>query len=173
MKRGVFFDRDGIVNRSPGPGYVQRWEDFHLMPDFPAVLRAVRNAGYEAIVVTNQRGVARGLMTAAAVDAIHERLAARLQEEFGLRLLDILCCPHGDGQCECRKPQPGMLLAAAARHDIDLARSWMVGDSERDIEAGRRAGCRTVRVGGSGEPTQADYRVDDLAELERLLRRLL
>jgi D-glycero-D-manno-heptose 1,7-bisphosphate phosphatase len=157
MVRCVFFDRDGIVNRWPGRGYVTRWEDFHLLPAFVDVLRTVGELGYEAVIVTNQSGVARGVMSLEAVESIHARFRDRLAAEHGLELLDVLCCPHDEGECECRKPKPGMLLEAAARHGIDLPASWMVGDSERDIEAGRAAGCRTVLVDGEGEPTRADF----------------
>jgi histidinol-phosphate phosphatase family protein len=161
----VFFDRDGVVNRSPGEGYVERWEDFELMPGFAEVLSAVSRRGYAAVIVTNQSGVARGVMTRTTVEQIHGRLEALLEERYGERVLDILYCPHDDGECTCRKPQPGMILQAAAEHGLDLGASWMVGDSERDIVAGRRAGCRTVLVGGSAAGTRADVQVADMREL--------
>jgi len=174
MIQCVFFDRDGIVNRSPGPGaYVERWADFHLLPDFVEVLRIVRSRGYAAVIITNQRGVALGRMTRETVEDMHQRLRDGLRAEHGLELLDILYCPHDEGACACRKPAPGMLLEAARRHDIDLGRSWMVGDSETDIEAGRRAGCRTIRVGGVGEPTRADARAPDMAALRSGIANLL
>ena len=173
MKACVFFDRDGIVNRSPGPGYVHRWEDFELMPEFVTALRIVRDAGYEAVVVTNQRCVATGVVPAGEVERIHRELKACLSREYGLNLTDILYCPHDNGQCDCRKPQPGMLIEAARRHRLDLSRSWMIGDSERDVEAGRGAGCRTVLVGRVAGPGVADYRVDDMSELPSLLERVL
>jgi histidinol-phosphate phosphatase family protein len=173
-KKCVFLDRDGIVNAPPGEErYVRKAEDFVLQPAFPAVLREIAGAGFEAIVVTNQRGVALGLMTIEDVAGIHGRLADILREEHGLSLLDVMCCPHDRGECECRKPKPGMLLAAAARHGIDLSASWMVGDQERDIEAGRRAGCRTILVEAADAVTAADYKVRDLTELAALLRRVL
>jgi len=172
MKKCVFFDRDGIVNQSPGAGYVERWADFVLLPRFVDVLRIVRSKGYEAVIVTNQKGVARGIMTMDAVNEIHRNLRAVLQREHGLDLLDILCCPHGDGECECRKPKPGMLLEAARRHDLDLKASWMIGDQGKDIEAGRAAGCRTILVKRNADPTiQADYRVQDLDELKSLIEK--
>jgi histidinol-phosphate phosphatase family protein len=174
MRKCVFFDRDGIVNRAPGDGrYVRNWRGFRLLPGFVDVLRLARARGYEAVVVTNQRGVARGLMTQAAVDDIHARLRRALSVRHGLALLDVLCCPHEEGTCGCRKPRPGMLLTAAAEHGIDLKASWMVGDHESDIEAGQRAGCRTVLVGAGDGPSTADYRVSDLAALRTLLARLL
>jgi len=173
MKKCIFFDRDGIVNKSPGPGYVERWEDFHLMPDFPAVLSTVREMGYEAVVVTNQRGVSRGIMTLETLNEIHRKLKSLLDRKHGLELLDIFFCPHGEWECECRKPKPGMLLEAAKRHDLDLKSSWMVGDGEKDIEAGRRAGCRTILVSDGKLDTKADFVVPDLKSLESLLKSVL
>jgi len=170
----VFFDRDGIVNASPGAGYVERWEDFRLQPEFVKALRLVREAGYEAVVVSNQRGVALGKMSSAVVDDMHDRLHRTLRECHRLNLLDVLYCPHDDRDaCGCRKPQPGMLLEAARRHGIDLKCSWMIGDQERDIEAGRRAGCRTILVSPGEGLSTADFRVRDLQELNRLLQKLL
>ena len=169
----VFFDRDGVVNESPGPGYVERWEDFKLLPDFVRVLRLVRRRGYPAVIVSNQRGVARGVVPAAEVERIHRELRVVLRDRHGLDLLDIFYCPHDLGQCTCRKPAPGMLLAAAERHGLDLSASWMVGDHEKDVEAGSRAGCRTILLGPGDGPTAADYQVEDLKALERLFARLL
>ena len=172
MKRCVFFDRDGIVNRAPGPGYVERWADFVLLPEFVETLRVVRRKGYEAVVVTNQRGVARGIMTQDAVDQIHRNLRTELKCRHKLELLDVLCCPHGKDECDCRKPKPGMLLEAARRHNLDLATSWMIGDNDSDVEAGRAAGCRTIRVGQSAE-RRADYTVPDMAALKSLVEKEL
>lgn len=143
----VFFDRDGIVNKSPGQGrYVTRWHDFHLIPEFPICLRSVQEMGYQAVIVTNQRAVARGLMSIKVLEDIHRRLRHLLMRQYGLALLDIVYCPHNANECSCRKPNPGMLLAMADKHRLDLAASWMIGNSETDVEAGKRAGCRTVLV---------------------------
>jgi histidinol-phosphate phosphatase family protein len=169
MKKCVFFDRDGIVNESPGPGYVERWEDFVLQADFVDALRAARAAGYGAAVITNQRGVALGKMTVETLEDMHRRLRDLLEQDHGLTLLDVLYCPHERNACRCRKPQPGMLIEAARRHDIDLAASWMVGDSESDIEAGARAGCTTVLVSPDAVTTRADHHVRTMADLARLL----
>lgn len=161
----VFFDRDGIVNESPGPGYVERWEDFHLLPEFVEALRIVTRLGYVAVIVTNQRGVALGRMSAETVDEMHRRLRAILQERHGLELLDIRTCPHERDRCQCRKPKPGMILDAARLHGIDLSQSWMVGDSPSDAEAGRAAGCRTILVGKKGAPGLADVLLPDMSAL--------
>jgi D-glycero-D-manno-heptose 1,7-bisphosphate phosphatase len=174
MRKCIFFDRDGIVNESPGPRrYVERWEDFRLRTPFVRILRRTTEAGYAAVVVTNQRGVALGAVAELELERIHRLLRESLKREHGLELLDILYCPHNEGTCECRKPRPGMLLEAARRHGLDLKGSWMIGDSESDVEAGRRAGCRTVLVNGSSESSIADLRVADLVDLESRLDEIL
>lgn len=174
QKKCVFFDRDGIVNESPGVRkYVLDWDDFRLFPEFPECLRVARRHGYESAIVTNQRAVALGLISVGRLNAIHQRLRELLEKEHRLALLDIEYCPHDVGQCFCRKPEPGMLLKIAARHDIELGRSWMIGDSESDVEAGRRAGCRTIRVGPSTIPSQADILLDSMRNLPARLDALL
>lgn len=171
--RCVFFDRDGIVNKTPMTRYVERLADFFIIPEFVDVLRAVRNMGYEAIVATNQRGVALGIVSIETLEEIHENLRTTLAEKHGLKLLDVLYCPHDEGQCDCRKPQPGMLIEAARRHNIDLKSSWMVGDNEKDVEAGRRAGCKTILVAPGTPDTRADFNVADMAGLKSLLADVL
>jgi histidinol-phosphate phosphatase family protein len=169
LRPAVFFDRDGIVNASPGPGYVERREDFHLLPEFMDALRVVADRGYAAVVVTNQRGVGRGLMSQAELDRIHDGLVAALAGE-GLKLADIRVCTAVTDDDPRRKPNPGMLVEAAATHALDLSRSWMIGDSEKDIEAGRRAGCAvTVRVHPVAE-TGATVRLRGMDELAPYLR---
>lgn len=173
MRKCVFFDRDGIVNKYPGPGYLERWEDFVLLPDFVAVLKTVRDLAFEAVIITNQQGVAKGIVKLEEVERIHANLAALLRDKHGLALLDIMCCPHREGECNCRKPSPEMLLAAARKHGIDLGASWMIGDNEKDVEAGRRAGCRTVFVGPADKGKEADFHVKTMAELQTRIARIL
>jgi D-glycero-D-manno-heptose 1,7-bisphosphate phosphatase len=167
MKKCIFFDRDGIVNKSPGPGYVEKGEDFKLLPEFVEVLRIAQRLGYEAVVVTNQQGVAKGVVSLEEVEKIHANLKKVLKDKYNLALLDIMCCPHREGTCECRKPKPGMILEAAKRHGIDLKSSWMVGDDVKDVETGKRAGCRTIFVGPQGKGSGADYVVENMAELQK------
>jgi D-glycero-D-manno-heptose 1,7-bisphosphate phosphatase len=172
LRPAVFFDRDGVINVSPGPGlYVESPEAFVMFPGFPAVLRTVRDLGYETVVVTNQRGVALGRMTVETLDAIHEKMKELLRRE-GLAFRDIRACLAGDSSDPMRKPNPGLLLEAAEIWHLDLARSWMIGDAEIDVQAGQRAGCQTVRICGDGEPTQATVRARDLDELRGFLQGL-
>jgi D-glycero-D-manno-heptose 1,7-bisphosphate phosphatase len=169
----VFFDRDGIVNRRPTRDrYVRRWDEFELIPEFADALKVVLEHGYEAVIVTNQKGISTGRMTQADVDHIHHSLRAVLRAR-GLHLCDIMVCAAPDDHHTHRKPNPGMLIEAARKHGLDLARSWMIGDQEKDVEAGRRAGCRTVLVGEPETATAADYRVPDMAALVLFLRKHL
>jgi histidinol-phosphate phosphatase family protein len=169
----IFFDRDGIVNESPGPGYVERWGDFHLQPGFVAALRTVTAKGYPAIIVTNQQGVAKGLYTEEELENIHGQFRAMLHAH-GLDVADIYYCPHfADAGCECRKPKPGMLTRAAKEHDLDLAASWMIGDGERDVEAGKNARCKTIRVCSPDEKTAADIQVEHIDEVAGILEKEL
>lgn len=176
MKAGahpcVFFDRDGIVNHPPSDEqrYVTKAEEFHLLPGFVAALRVALDHGYHAVIVTNQSGISRGRMSHADLERIHEKLKSLLRDE-GVDLHDILVCDSADDAHPNRKPNPGMLLEAARKHDLDLARSWMIGDQEKDIEAGRRAGVgHTVKVRQHPAQTHADFRVDSIDQLAELLR---
>ncbi len=173
MRKCVFFDRDGIVNYPPGPGYVERWQDFKIIPEFVDVFRMFAGKGYDAVVVTNQRGVARGVMSLQALNEIHAYMIKTLAAEHGMAFLDVMCCTHDRDECECRKPKPGMLLNAAGKHGIDLSLSWMIGDNEKDVEAGRRAGCRTVLVSDKPGETSADHKVPDMQALKTLVASLL
>jgi len=168
-----FFDRDGIVNRAPGPGYVESWAAFHLLPEFPVVLKKITDAGYAGVVITNQRCVARGIITEEVLLDMHRRLRALLREEYGLELLDIYYCPHERDTCECRKPKPGMIMRAAEEHNLDLAGSWVVGDQQTDVETGKRAGCRTIYVTDAPCRDDADITVPGMKELVSAIDSLL
>ncbi|HZC04581.1 MAG TPA: HAD family hydrolase [Ktedonobacterales bacterium] len=147
----LFLDRDGTLTYPYH--YPSRPEHLRLYPGIGEPLRTLQQAGFRLVVVTNQSGVARGFFTEADLARMHTRLQAMLWEH-GVRLDAVYHCPHHpDGvvsglsvRCDCRKPQPGMVLQAAGDLNLDLARSWFVGDILDDIEAGARAGCRTVLV---------------------------
>lgn len=169
----IFFDRDGIVNESPGPGYVERWEDFHLMPGFVKALRVATAKGYPAVIITNQQGVAKGLYSEDDLKDMHERMRAQLREQ-GLDVLDIFQCIHFASEgCACRKPKPGMIFEASRKHQLELSGSWMIGDSEKDVEAGQAAGCRTIRVCPLTENTKADFHVEQMDEVAAILEKEL
>ena len=143
--RAVFLDRDGVlnkaivVNRKPFPP--SHLGDFELLPGVDSAISDLKQAGFLLIVTTNQPDVARGTQSRAVVDQMHERLRVELPVD------EILVCWHDDAAvCECRKPQPGLILKAARDHSIDLPSSFMVGDRWRDVDAGHAAGCSTLFV---------------------------
>jgi transaldolase len=144
-RAAVFLDRDGVLTEAMAVAGVPRplapEAGLHLRPGVPAACRQLHGAGLQLICVSNQPDIARGTVSAAAVDALNQDLARQL----GLDA--VLVCPHDDADlCDCRKPLPGLLLQAARTFDLDLDRSVMVGDRWRDIEAGRAAGCITVFI---------------------------
>ena len=144
-RRVVFLDRDGVLNRAvvrDGKPYPPRsLDELEILPGTPEALARLQAAGFRLIVVTNQPDVARGKQTRSMVEMIHKALQAQLPlDEFRV-------CYHDDADgCACRKPAPGMLLDAAKGTDFDLATSFMVGDRWRDVEAGNRAGVKTVLI---------------------------
>jgi D-glycero-D-manno-heptose 1,7-bisphosphate phosphatase len=162
----VFLDRDGVLNRpiirDGRPYPPATLEEFSVLPEVPGACDRLRRAGFVLLVVTNQPDIARGVQDRAVVDEIHRQLLCTLPIDR------VYVCPHDDVDgCDCRKPGPGMLLEAARDLGLNLANSFMVGDRWRDVEAGRRAGCRTVFVDrGYSEqtPTDPDAAVSDLGE---------
>jgi D-glycero-D-manno-heptose 1,7-bisphosphate phosphatase len=147
MSKAVFLDRDGVINRKPPEGqYVTRWEELHLLPDVAGAIGLLNRAGFRVIIVSNQRCVAKGLITVHELESMHLRMCEQLAAD-GATIDGVYYCPHERWlACSCRKPAPGMLLAAARKHQLDLAASWMIGDSEIDVEAGCNAGCKTARL---------------------------
>jgi D-glycero-D-manno-heptose 1,7-bisphosphate phosphatase len=160
MTRAVFLDRDGVINQKQPEGrYVTRWTEFRFLPAAFEAIALLNRTGFSAIVVTNQRCVARGLIGAHELELLHSRMCSELKLA-GAFITEVYYCPHDtQPSCICRKPAPGMLLQAAQDHEIDLGNSWMIGDSAADIEAGRRAGCKTAFIGTPGE-TAASLRPD-------------
>lgn len=167
LSRAVFFDRDGIINERRPDDYVKTPAEFILLPDIFQLLPEVHRRGALAIVITNQRGIARGLMSSGDLQTIHDFMQDEVERRTGERFDAIYYCPHErDENCHCRKPRPGMLLDAARDHAIDLAASWMIGDTESDIEAGHAAGCRAALVAANeGRQSQADIVASSLIEV--------
>jgi D-glycero-D-manno-heptose 1,7-bisphosphate phosphatase len=160
MKWAVFLDRDGTINEEVE--YLDDPDELRLIPGAAEAIHFLNQAGVPAIVVTNQAGVGRGYFSEARVEAIHQQLAKQLAAHDA-RLDAIYYCPHHpDEGCDCRKPKPGMLKGAAREHGLDLSRSFAVGDKVSDLEAGRRAGCRTVLVlTGYGTEAQEAFKHSD------------
>ncbi len=147
MKRAIFLDRDGVINRKPPEhGYVKSWSEFHWLPTAKQAIKLINQSDYLAVIISNQRGVARGLMSSEDVEKIYTRIQQDLSK-IGTRLDAAYWCYHDDLHgCDCRKPKPGLILKAAADLNIDLFNSWVIGDEEKDIKAGKAAGCKTFLV---------------------------
>lgn len=155
-QKAVFLDRDGTINRYVG--FLRNIDDFELLPGVVEAIKAINASGFLAIVVTNQPVIARGEVTYDQLQEIHNKMETLLGAE-GAYLDAIYFCPHHphkgyEGEipelkieCDCRKPKPGMLLKAAEDFNIDLSLSWMIGDGENDVKAGKAAGCKTGLIG--------------------------
>ncbi len=143
----VFLDRDGVLNRNPGRGrYVCSWAEWEWLPGAKKALVLFHDAGYRVIVITNQSGIARGVMTEQALADIHQHMKASVRAEGG-EISAIYYCPHSqDDGCECRKPKPGMLFEAQRDLGLDLGRTYFIGDDERDGQTGEAAGCPWILV---------------------------
>jgi D-glycero-D-manno-heptose 1,7-bisphosphate phosphatase len=172
-RRAVFLDRDGVIcrpivrqRRPYAPASVAELE---LLPGVPEALCALKSAGYQLVVVTNQPDVARGTLPKVVLDSMHERLRSILPLDA------IFTCLHDDDdRCGCRKPLPGLITHAMQELDIDRTASYLVGDRWRDMEAGRRAGCRTVFVAYDYDeplPQCYDFRVSSLVEAAGIILR--
>ena len=148
----VFLDRDGVINQD-SPNFIKSRTEFHPLPGSIEAIARLSRVGVRVIVITNQSGINRGIVPLGELQAIHREVCTAVSNRGG-RISDILFCPHRpDEECDCRKPKPGLILAACRRHGIDLSRSVMIGDSARDILSGQAAGCgHTVLVRtGNGE----------------------
>lgn len=169
--RTAFLDRDGTINEAAPEGeYVTSPEQIRLLPGAAEAIRLLGEHQAKVVVVTNQRGIALGKMSEADLTAVHERLERELAGA-GAHLDAILHCPHPEGACDCRKPGGGMFERAAREVEgVELAGAAMVGDTARDVEAGRRLGLTTVRIGSTpaGEPA-ADHEARDLLGAVRWL----
>ncbi|MDR0549520.1 MAG: D-glycero-beta-D-manno-heptose 1,7-bisphosphate 7-phosphatase [Deltaproteobacteria bacterium] len=164
--KAVFLDRDGVLNEERG--YLWLWSDWRWLPGVILALTRLKKAAYKLVVVTNQSGVAKGLYQESDVIALHRRVAEDLAQN-GLVLDGYYYCPHhpdfpaspGDDPCACRKPAPGLILAAAKDLDLDLSRSYLVGDKLSDLEAARAAGVKPILVrGGYGSLAESQVAPD-------------
>jgi len=176
MNKAAFLDRDGVINqKAPSEDeYITRWEEMHILPGVVEAIALLNRADFRVMVISNQRCIAKGLLTSAELDSMHLRMCRELAA-MGAQIDALYYCPHEEQPpCECRKPKPGMLFAAANEHEIDLSSSWMIGDSEKDVEAGRSAGCRTVRIvsADAGANDGADALAQSLLEAVQMILRL-
>ena len=163
----IFLDRDGVLNVDR-VDYVYRMEEFIIPPGVGEALRALKDAGYLLVIITNQSGIAKGVYKREDVYMIHQAI----QDGTGVELDDIYFCPYHekfDSHSLTRKPGSLMIEKAAAKYEVDMDASWMVGDHERDITAGTRAGLRTIRWAPQGTETKATHLVDDLLAASKII----
>jgi D-glycero-D-manno-heptose 1,7-bisphosphate phosphatase len=171
MRPAIFLDRDGVLNRvvwrEGKPASPRSLEEVEIEADAPAALARLKDAGYLLFAVTNQPDVRRGKMSRSALDQIHHHLAAQLP------LCEIAACVHDDRDaCDCRKPKPGLVVELARRHGLDLGRSWVVGDQDRDTASAAAAGCRAVLLARSyNSGAGAEHVVDTLTQAVDLMMR--
>jgi len=159
MDKGIFLDRDGVINEvlTDRVQYVNEPEQLHLLPGVGKSIKQLNDAGFKVFVVTNQGGIGLGYMTEQTLTAIHHEMRVQLALDAAI-ITDIAYCPHAPyAKCACRKPKPKMLLDLAKQHHIDLGDSYMIGDRSSDIEAGQKAGTHTIFIGKAmAEVTSAD-----------------
>lgn len=180
-QKAIFLDRDGTINKYKG--FIRNVEDIELLPGVTEAIKKINNMGYLAIVVTNQPVIARGEVTIEQLEEMHNKIETLLGNE-GAYIDGLYYCPHHpdkgyDGEipelkikCNCRKPEPGMLLKASEDFNIDLEKSWMVGDSKNDIIAGKKAGCKTAIIDSNDIYANIDGKslleiVDKIEQLEK------
>jgi D-glycero-D-manno-heptose 1,7-bisphosphate phosphatase len=167
MNKCIFLDRDGVLNEEVGT-YVFKKEDFKILDGVKEAIQKFKAAGYLLIVITNQSGIAKGLYTKNDVMACHEIL----QKECGFLIDDIYFCPHHedfDTASLLKKPNSLMIEKAMAKHNIDPDQSWMIGDQDRDITAGKKAGLRTIFVSNHKTEPNAEANIHSLLEAIRLV----
>lgn len=182
MRKVIFLDRDGTINVEKS--YLYKWEDFEFEKNAIEGLKELKNLGYEFIVVTNQSGIGRGYYTEEDLVALNNQMTEKLKE-FGVEILECFYCPHhpekGIGKykvdCNCRKPNPGMLLEGIKKYDVDIENSFMIGDKKGDLEAGKKAGLKSILVlTGYGKKIEEEVKVNyliakDLLEVAAILKK--
>lgn len=171
-KKAIFFDRDGVVNFRIVGEYINREENFVFTPDFLDILPILKSKGYLIILISNQKGVGKGIMTNDELEQVTKFMKNYLLRNVGVEFDDILFCTDVDETTSWRlKPNPGMILEAIEKWNIDTDNSWVIGDSAKDIIAGKRANIKSVLVGinSETEEIEPDYRVSNLIDFVKLI----
>lgn len=146
-KKTIFLDRDGVINHRVMNGYVQSVEDFHLLDGAPEAIVTLSKAGYRLVVLTNQRGIALGYYTIEDLNEIHRTLSEKISS-LGGTLVEFFFCPHDRNEgCTCRKPEPGMIDLANQIQPVDWEKSWLIGDSDTDLLAGKARHLKVIKIG--------------------------
>ena len=168
----IFLDRDGVINKEVN--YLHKIDDFEFIDGIFKTCLYFQNLGYKIIIITNQSGISRGYYT----ESDYQKLTQWMLEQFqykNVNILDVFHCPHGpDSTCDCRKPKPGMLIEAKTTHNIDMEKSWMIGDKERDIRAANDAGIINTILVRSGHKideynSDAKFIIDSLQQSIKLI----
>ncbi len=169
-KRAIFFDRDGIVNVRKIGGYITNANEFEFRNDFIRLFKFLSNSDYLLILITNQQGIGKGLMSEDDLTLIHNYMQRNLLLKTRRQFDDIFFCPDlAETGSQRRKPKPGMILEAIDKWEIDVHNSWMIGDAPSDIEAGNKAGVKTIFIAPDGDNMpEADYCLTSLAEVIEL-----
>ena len=182
MRKVIFLDRDGTINVEKS--YLHKWEDFEFEKNAIEGLKELKNLGYEFIVVTNQSGIGRGYYTEEDLVTLNNQMTEKLKE-FGIEILECFYCPHhpekGIGKykvdCNCRKSNPGMLLEGIKKYNVDIDNSFMIGDKKGDLEAGKKAGLKSILVlTGYGKKIEEEVKENyliakDLLEVVTILKK--
>jgi D-glycero-D-manno-heptose 1,7-bisphosphate phosphatase len=154
-KKVVFLDRDGVINKD-SPEYIKGWSEFEFLPGSLAAIQELTSSGFEIIIITNQSAINRNIITKDQLETMHIRLHKAVASNGG-KIKDIFFCPHTPEEgCNCRKPKPGLIYRAQHKYQIDLAHSAMVGDSAKDIECAKRAGCKYAILVKTGNGVEAE-----------------
>lgn len=173
--KAVFLDRDGVI--TVDRGFVHKIEDFALLPGSANAIKSLKKAGYLIIIVTNQSGIGRGYYSEEQFSIFNKHMIDNL-DQLGAKVDAVYYCPHHPDAaiekyrkvCDCRKPEPGMILKAAKELDINTCNSWFIGDRLSDIEAGKKAGCRTILITNSvDEKAKPDFSAKNLADAARYI----
>ena len=143
MTKAIFLDRDGVINQER-KDYVKKLDEFRILDKTSDAINIIKNNGFLVIIITNQSAINRKLLSVEILNKIHEKLQSYL-EKYDISFDGVYFCPHTQSEnCECRKPKPGLILQAVTDFQIDLSESYMIGDSETDIQAARNAGCKGI-----------------------------
>jgi D-glycero-D-manno-heptose 1,7-bisphosphate phosphatase len=164
MNKVIFLDRDGVINKKLENDYVKSISEFKILDGVKETLQNLKNLGYLLIIITNQQGVGKRLMSKGDLEKIHEYMLKELPE-----IDDIFYCPHLNGTCNCRKPENKMLLDAKEKWNIDFNKSWMIGDSESDIICGKSVGCKTIFICNNKNKV-SDFIGENLQDCLKIIR---
>ena len=168
----IFLDRDGVINKEVN--YLYKIEDFEFIDGIFKACLHYQNLGYKIIIITNQSGISRGYFSESDYQKLTQWMLGQF-EKNNINILDVFHCPHGpDSICECRKPKPGMLLSAKHKHNIDMSKSWMIGDKSADIIAANNSGISNTILVKSGHQineslSKAKFIIDSIIDSKKII----